>query len=111
MAKQLGFFVIPIERQYVHQVDEDSLVELRAELGLIDLVQQEGIDERLVRFFEVHLPKVIERTAGDWSDIGLAFIDEWAELNKTSDAARRASILHTIRANFREFYGVSTSGW
>ncbi len=111
MAKQLGFFIIPIERQYVHQVDEDALIELRAELGLIDLVQQEGIDDRLVRFFQVHLPKVIERTANDWSDKGLAFLDEWSDLNKESDAAARVAILGTIRANFREFYGVSTSGW
>lgn len=36
MAKQLGFFIIPIERQYVHQVDEAALIELRAELGLVD---------------------------------------------------------------------------
>jgi hypothetical protein len=111
MAKELGFFVIPINRQYVHQVEEDALIELRAELGLIDLVQQVGVDERLVRFFETHLPKVIERTADDWSDKGLAFIDEWAALNSESDAAARASILRSIRAQFREFYKASPSGW
>jgi hypothetical protein len=111
MAKELGFFVIPINRQYVHQVEEDALIELRAELGLIDLVQQVGVDERLVKFFETHLPKVIQRTADDWSDKGLAFIDEWAALNRESDAATRASILRSIRAQFREFYGVSPSGW
>jgi hypothetical protein len=111
MAKQLGFFIIPIERQYVQQVDEEALIELRAELGLIDLVQQVGIDERLVRFFETHLPKVIERTANDWNDIGLAFIDDWPALNKEKDAAVRASILSSMRTRFKEFYDVSTSGW
>jgi hypothetical protein len=111
MAKQVGFFVIPIGRQYVHQVDEELLSELRAELGLIDLVQQVGVDERLVRFFEMHLPKVIERTANDWSDVGLAFIDDWPALNRDSDAASRAARLRSIRSRYKEFYNERVSGW
>jgi hypothetical protein len=111
MAKQIGFFVIPIERQYVHQVDEDALIEVRAELGLIDLVQQIGPDERMVRFFHTHLPKVIERTANDWSDSGPSFVDYWTDLNAEKDAAARASILRSLRTDFKEFHGTYPSGW
>jgi hypothetical protein len=111
MAKEIGFFIIPIERQYVHQVEEDALIEIRAELGLSDLVQQEEVDPRLERFFRTHLPKVIERTADDWSASGPDLIDYWSMLATERDAAIRAAILVELRSTFEAYYGSYPSGW
>jgi hypothetical protein len=111
MAKQTGFFVIPIDRQYVHQVDPDFLAEIRVELGLRDLVQQEGTDERLVKFFVTHLPKVIERTADDWRLSGPGLAPFWSSLQSERDAARRSEILHQLRASFESLHGYYPSGW
>jgi hypothetical protein len=111
MAKEVGYFIIPIERQYVHQVEEDALREIRAELGLFDLVQQEGVDERLERFFRTHLPKVIERTADDWSTSGPQLIDYWTMLAAERDAAMRSATLGALRSDFEMYYGTYPSGW
>jgi hypothetical protein len=111
MAKEVGFFVIPAERQYVHQVDDDALVEVRGELGLFDLVQQEGVDPRVERFFRTHLPKVIERTAEDWSATGPDLMDYWSRLAGENDAANRASILQDLRRTMEQYYGSYPSGW
>jgi hypothetical protein len=111
MAKEVGFFIIPIERQYVHHVEEEALREIRAELGLFDLVQQVGVDERLERFFRTHLPKVIERTADDWSTSGPQFLDHWAMLAAERDAAMRAALLVGLRIAFEGYYGNYPSGW
>jgi hypothetical protein len=72
MAKAVGFFVIPIERQYIQGVDEAALTEVRSELGMLDLAQQQAPDERLVKFFTTHIPNVIARTVDDWAAIGSA---------------------------------------
>lgn len=111
MAKQIGFFVIPAERQYVHQVTEDDLIEIRSELGIFDLVQQDGIDTRVERFFRMHLPKVIERTAGDWSASGPELMDYWYRLAAEKDARSRASILQDLRRAIEQNYGDYPSGW
>jgi hypothetical protein len=111
MAKALGFFIIPIERQYIKHVDKEALVEIRAELGMLDLVQQEGPDERLVKFFTTHLPKVVRRTADDWQVFGPALGDTWSELNAESDTGGRAGLVHRIRTEFKEITGDYPSGW
>jgi hypothetical protein len=111
MAKQVGFFVIPAERQYVQQVDGGFLTEVRTELGLFDLVQQDGTDERLVRFFRTHLPKVIERTAVDWGVSGPGLAAHWSALKVEPDAAKRAGILNVLRSDFEQLHGSYPSGW
>jgi hypothetical protein len=111
MAKALGFFIIPIERQYIQHVDEEALVEIRTELGMLDLVQQKGPDERLVKFFTTHLPKVVQRTADDWQTFGPAMGDTWSELNAESDTGRRAALVHRIRTEFKEITGDYPAGW
>jgi hypothetical protein len=111
MAKEVGFFVIPIERQYVHQVDGEFLTEVRTELGLFDLVQMEDTDDRLVRFFHTHLPKVIERTAADWSVSGPGLAAYWSALQAEPDAAKRAGIFPALRSDFEQLHGSYPSGW
>ena len=111
MAKQIGFFVIPAERQYVHQVSEGDLIEIRSELGIFDLVQQDGVDTRVERFFRIHLPKVIERTAEDWAASGPELLDYWLRLAAEKDASNRASILQDLRRTIEQNYGDYPSGW
>lgn len=111
MAKDLGIFIIPVSRQYISNVDETHLTEIRTELALTDLVQQVGPDERLVKFMTTHLPKVIDRTAENWSTFGPELQETFAALLKEKSRARRNALLNNVRATYRNITGDRPVGW
>jgi hypothetical protein len=68
MAKDLGFFVIQTHRQYISQAAaEAKLVEIRRELGFLDLARQEGPDPVILRRLVRTLPQVAAGFAERWA--------------------------------------------
>lgn len=75
MARQLGFYVISMQRQYVPprltETEEDAryLSEIQKELGY-DLDPYSGPVDAMVRHFTQTLPSVAERSATLWARTG-----------------------------------------
>lgn len=69
MAKQLGFVVIDMGAQFVgRQVDEDSLLEVRNELGFVDLRLLDGPSLRVRDRLREKLPPHILDFADTWTE-------------------------------------------
>ncbi|MBB6122176.1 hypothetical protein [Nocardiopsis algeriensis] len=99
MAKQFGFFVIETKRQFIGDVDEDKLNEVRAELWLTDLINHQGADEKIVRALATTFPKQAQVTAERWAvtaeDPDMR--DYFARMRNATSAPRRSRILEKAR--------------
>jgi hypothetical protein len=113
MAKELGFFIILTKRQYVSPtVQESSVVELRAELGLHDLVRHADADEKIVRALVRTLPKVHDRTAEKWKATSEMFADDFGALRVEGDVAIRRAMLLNLKRNLRDMLELEFElGW
>ena len=111
MAKDLGFFVADARAQYVlpvADVPEEHVAELRAELGMIDLVRPvvdprfpdrwgPYVSKRLVKLFAEDLPPIAQRTAARFKLAAPIFV-RVAPVLKAAKAGRQQS---TLMAQFR----------
>jgi hypothetical protein len=100
MAKTLGFYVIDAHRQFmtpsadVHAVRLD---EVRNELGYFDLITHDGALQYIVEHFEMHLPKVAERSASRWAMAAPLLADTFKALRRPVDQVTRSRLLDAVK--------------
>ena len=101
MAKQLGFMIIDMERQFVGAVDEDKFMEVRNELHFHDLARGEGpslrVHDRLSSTVRTHCTEFAStwrRTALD-TVLGPTVLDAAAARNQR-DRGREVGHLRDI---------------
>lgn len=66
MARQLGFFVIPMSRQFAGEVEEEDVTEIRTELHFRDLVRGSEASQRVVDRLRKVLPENAAAFAAAW---------------------------------------------
>lgn len=71
MARQLGFFVIPMSRQFAGEVEEDDVAEIRTELHFQDLVRGSDASQRVVDRLRKVLPENAAAFAATWRTLAL----------------------------------------
>jgi len=123
MAKDLGFFIADARAQYVlpvADVAEEHVVELRAELGMIDLVRPvvdprfpdrwgPYVSKRLVKMFAEDLPSVAQRTA-DRFKLAAPVLASFAPALKSAKPGRQqATIMTQLRHATRHLR--TDGGW
>lgn len=112
MAKRLGFVVVEMDRQYVGDVDEDDLMEVRNELHFDDLTRGSEPSIRVQDRLRKTLPNIWEGVSGAWHNTcaaqGLA--DIFHQLRYTKDLDERANYLRQLRIAAVEQLGVR-GGW
>jgi hypothetical protein len=114
MAKDLGFFVIEARRQFIGaHIDEELILEVRRELGFIDLVQADGADELIVRRLTSTLPTYALERCERWKDTATSDVASVFSAIRTATTTRQRThnvdVLrsYAIRAGFLEEGG----GW
>lgn len=112
MAKDLGFFVIPTRRQYIAPtIEETRIAEIRAELGLLDLVGTHDADERIIAFLVKHLPKVLDRSVRSWKESATELSGYFSALRQEAIAVR-SQLLIQMRERVRAAWGLDFGlGW
>ena len=100
MAKDLGFFVIETERQFVMpSVDEADVVELRQELGFMDLVRTSEADEGITRRLTKTLPTYAVERADKWRSTALSGVaDQFETLRTVAHAQLRHVEIEVLRS-------------
>ena len=111
MAKQLGFVVIDMNRQYAGDVGEQELLDVRNELHFNDLYAGAGPSLRVRDRFTKVLPRIATTMAAQWSTT--AATPELATLLEQLRAAKTASKRNALTSQLR---AVNTSlgargGW
>jgi hypothetical protein len=111
MAKDLGFFIADARAQYVlpvADVPEEHVAELRAELGMIDLVRPvvdprfpdrwgPYVSKRLVKLFADDLPPIAQRTAARFK-LAAPVLSQFAPALKTARPGRaQATLMAALR--------------
>jgi hypothetical protein len=71
MARQMGFLVIDMGAQYVGDVEQDSLDEVRSELYFLDLYRGAGPTRRVQDRFRDTLPAHCHNIAARWRETAL----------------------------------------
>ncbi|WP_344414865.1 hypothetical protein [Pseudonocardia ailaonensis] len=84
MARQLGFFVIPMSRQFAGEVDEEDVAEIRTELHFQDLVRGADASQRVADRLRKTLPENATSFAATWRTTALD-----VDLTTTLGALRR----------------------
>jgi hypothetical protein len=100
IAKQFGFLVIEMGRQFVDSVvSADELLEVRTELHFHDLFRQDGPSARVLERFNKTLPTVAPRFAGTWRSTCEvpAFPLLFRELRYADDQDYRTSLIAQLR--------------
>ena len=100
MAKQLGFMVIEMGRQFVDSVvDEDDVLEVRNEPHFHDLHRVDGPSRRVLERLQRTLPTHSVRFAATWQST--CFESEFAALFKalhyTGDQDARTVLMDQLR--------------
>jgi len=93
MAKQLGFVVIDMNRQYAGDVGEQELLDVRNELHFNDLYAGAGPSLRVRDRFTKVLPRIATTMAAQWSTT--AATPELATLLEQLRAAKPGSTAQT----------------
>jgi hypothetical protein len=113
MAKELGFFIIQTQRQYMGSVDDDALAEVRTELGFLDLIVQPGADPHLTRLLTRILTRQAPISAGKWHGTGTdpALCAYFATMRHTAEVRRRQDTLRALRQYVQEAGLYDVGGW
>ena len=114
MAKDLGFFIIPANRQFISpSVDEEKIIEVRSELGFLDLEATATADDQLVRRLTKAFPKQAEITAVRWERTAChSDLPTWFEQMRDShDRGERAELFHEVRSAAKDAGLYVTRGW
>lgn len=109
MAKQLGFFVIDMNRQFTGDVEDDALLSVRNELHFNDLYAGTGPSLRVKERFQGTLPKHATGSAERW-------LQTTEDLGPTILALRRSKNQQTHNLLMRRLRAESTArgdqgGW
>lgn len=110
MAKQLGFIVVEMNRQYVGDVIEDDLMEVRNELHFYDLTRGSEPSIRVEDRLRKTLPRIGEGVARVWRNTCTVpgLLDLFYQLRSTS--YERAEFMEQLRRVAVEQLGLQ-GGW
>ncbi len=114
MAKDLGFFIIDTQRQYISTIDNEALNEVRAELGLLDLTADTGPDPRIIRRMTLTFPPHAATSAARWRQAGsdLTLGSYFTAMRQNSYVRARQDLLHDLRRHVDENLGMyEGQGW
>jgi len=100
MAKQLGFVVIAMDRQFAGNVSEAELLEVRNDLHFNDLFAGSEASARVQDRFRNVLPRIVDATAEQWW--GKAADAEMATTIGQLRYARTPSKREQLGANLRD---------
>ena len=102
MAKQLGFMIIDMERQFIGAVDEDRFMEVRNELHFHDLGIGEGpsvrVRDRLSSTVRTHCPEFAStwRTTALDTELGQTILDAAAARRQRDRGREVAHLRNTM---------------
>jgi hypothetical protein len=100
MAQDLGFFIVQTRRQYIGSVDPERLLEVRTELGFLDLTEHHGPDPLVVHMFADVFPRYATEFSQRWARTAAArdVCDAFPHMRHDPIAARRGRTLEVLRA-------------
>jgi hypothetical protein len=100
MARQLGFFVIPMGRQFAGEVEEAEIFEIRTELHYQDLVRGTERSARVFDRLRKTLPPVVVGFSQTWRATCLAegFAELFDALRKDMTVWDRSTVMTALRA-------------
>jgi hypothetical protein len=112
MAKQLGFVVVEMNRQYAGDVVEDDLMEVRNELHFDDLTRGSEPSIRVQDRLRNTLPAICEEVAGVWRNTCAApgLVDVFHQIRYTKNVYERANLVDRLRSAAVNQLGVR-GGW
>jgi hypothetical protein len=113
MAKQLGFYVVALSRQFITQtstVSDEALREVRSELGFADLIAQTDADDLLVKHFTTYIPREAAAFSERWAITSQALGEFFPVLRRHVDPADRAKLLNRLRKQADKEHG-TRGGW
>jgi hypothetical protein len=112
MAQDLGFHVVDAHQQFLPEqpfatdLARRYLVDVRSELGFIDLAPHSGPYRRIVKQFAEVIPARAHAASDRWSTHGVQFYDTYDLLHVASTSIRRGRLLGPLRR-----HPDSTGGW
>lgn len=104
MAKDLGFMVLAMDRQYVERTEEEELLSLRSELAFRDLtlLEPDATSARIYDRLRTTLPKIAEESAQQWqatvADLGTEIEYIWGNRSKANQLLKAVDLLR-LRAD------------
>ncbi|MGE0171085.1 hypothetical protein [Nocardioides sp.] len=100
MAKQLGFVVIAMDRQFAGEVDEDDVAQVRSELHFHDLVRGAERSIRVYERLESTLPRICTEVSDVWRRTCLfdGYAALFEHLRKEKRYATRRDLMTELRA-------------
>jgi hypothetical protein len=99
MAKDLGFYVIGFERQFIlphAELDQDHFEEVRSELGYLDLSLDMEPYEKFVGWLE-NVPKYAAENVSAWNSVGSTLVNYYDRLRRRLTPAHRAQTMNELR--------------
>ncbi len=113
MAKDLGYFVIETNRQFIlPQVAEQEVIEVRRELGFADLVRDDGRDDRIFKRLTETLPEYALTNAERWAaTVASSLADEFNLMRAAHDGTVRHTVLDVIRQLAERDLADAGLGW
>ena len=97
MAKQLGFLIIEMERQFIGEVDEDEMLEVRNGLHLYDLTVGSGPSLRVRDRLRGAISKQVPIAAPRWKRTALGPEGALLEAARTAAEAERSRLISQLR--------------
>lgn len=110
MAKDLGFFVLELKKQYVEREEDTTLQEIRSALAFLDLtlVPEGGRSDKIDRSLTKTLPREAPNLAPRWQIAAPLLHDEIHALHKARDSRQDAL---TRLAEAAEKHGLRQGEW
>jgi hypothetical protein len=105
MSRDLGFRVLDVNQQFLlpaAEVREDHFIELRDELGYLDLVRTEDAHPSVVRPLSGTLIQTAVQNAERWRLRGSKLGDFYRDLREDMDPEDRTELLNELRDAARE---------
>jgi hypothetical protein len=112
MAKDLGFYIVGFEKQFVlphAELDPDHFQEVRTELGYLDLTTDMSPSSRFVGAFET-LPKYAHENAQRWGAVGSKMLSHYEHLKRRLNDANRRSGMESCATRYSPKRGGTLSG-
>jgi hypothetical protein len=115
LARDFGFQIIQLRSQFLlplASVPEEDVVEVRAELGYIDLRRHDGVHDGLRKHLHPGLAKVAQTRIERWAQIAQSPIAYLLELLRPSDLEDgvRSTRLQGLRINAASVLGADMRG-
>jgi hypothetical protein len=107
MSRELGFRILDVHKQFVlpiAEVDRAALEAMQTELGFIDLVAYDGIDDGLVKSLQ-SVANTAMANASRWRTYGPELVDHFEELRSGLSPAAEHTAMEELRDAVRQLGG------